>query len=190
MPFDSKLFTKFINDNQKKVLNFLKNRFNVLSKDDVDDIFQEASVALYNSILKGRPQDEVESLSHYFMGICFNQANKFIRDRKSTDTLDEGKGYDDTEGEIPTTQDNYDMDKVDELLGLFDEDSEDREAIFDRVRDIVKSLPHPCNELLWDYYESGFSMKEIALMYNYADSDVAKQTKSRCMRKFANNYKG
>jgi DNA-directed RNA polymerase specialized sigma24 family protein len=56
------------------------------------------------------------------------------------------------------------------------------------VREIVKDLPSPCNELLWGYYGDGHSMKMLAEMFNYASENAVKVTKHRCCEKFRVKY--
>ena len=56
------------------------------------------------------------------------------------------------------------------------------------VRDIVKDLPSPCNELLWGYYGDGHSMKTLAEMFDYASVNAVKVTKHRCCEKFRKRY--
>ena len=64
-------------------------------------------------------------------------------------------------------------------------DQKEKEAL---VRDIVKNLPSPCNELLWGYYGDGHSMKMLAEMFNYASENAVKVTKHRCCEKFRIRY--
>ena len=52
------------------------------------------------------------------------------------------------------------------------------------VRQIVRDLPSPCNELLWAFYRDGFSMKTMAEMFHYKSESAAKVTKHRCTEKF------
>ena len=57
------------------------------------------------------------------------------------------------------------------------------------VRNIVRDLPSPCDELLWGYYRDGFSMKDLAEKLNYASENTVKVTKHRCCEKFRNRFK-
>ena len=56
------------------------------------------------------------------------------------------------------------------------------------VRNIVRDLPSPCDELLWGYYRDGFSMKDLAERLNYANENTVKVTKHRCSEKFRNRF--
>ena len=52
------------------------------------------------------------------------------------------------------------------------------------VRNIVRNLPSPCDEILWGYYRDGYSMKTLAEKFDYASETSAKVTKHRCCEKF------
>ena len=53
IPLHDKELNSFISGEKGKVLSFLRNRYSV-SDDDLDDIFQEASMALFNNIRGGK----------------------------------------------------------------------------------------------------------------------------------------
>ena len=78
--------------------------------------------------------------------------------------------------------------QVDKILMLESDDEilqERKEAL---VRNIVRDLPSPCDELLWGYYRDGFSMKDLAEKLNYASENTVKVTKHRCCEKFRNRF--
>ena len=70
----------------------------------------------------------------------------------------------------------------------YDEDTIAVERKESLVRDIVRNLPSPCNELLWGFYRDGLSMKEIAERYGYSSENTAKVTKHRCCDKFKKRF--
>ena len=79
-------------------------------------------------------------------------------------------------------------DKIDALIGLENESSsfvERKEAL---VRQIVRELPPPCNELLWGFFRDSFSMKTLAQMFNYSSENTVKVTKHRCQNKFRDRF--
>ena len=77
--------------------------------------------------------------------------------------------------------------KINKILS-FDEDGSDIEQKEALVRNIVKDLPSPCNELLWGFYRDGLSMKELAERYGYSSENTAKVTKHRCCDKFKKRF--
>ena len=78
--------------------------------------------------------------------------------------------------------------KADKILNMIDSNEKVEEERNSIIQELVKSLPSPCNELLWSYYRDVLSMKAIAQMFNYASESVAKVTKNRCQEKFRKSY--
>lgn len=87
----------------------------------------------------------------------------------------------------PTKSATFLESRINKVLSFDDEDyaTEQKEAL---VRDIVKDLPSPCNELLWGYYRDGLSMKELAERYGYSNENTVKVTKHRCCDKFKKRF--
>ena len=178
--FDSNEIYQFISKEWNKVLPYLRKRFEI-GEEDCKDIFQESVIILYNNIQLGKLNNLTSSLSTYFISICNNKALEFLRKNSKYAHLDSEKSFDLIDGEIQS-------DKIEALLALDDGDSviqEQKEAL---VREIVKDLPSPCNELLWGFYRDELSMKTLAKMYNYKSESSVKVTKHRCCEKFRARY--
>ena len=186
LPINSKrekVLNDFAKEYRERTLAFLNKYFN-LCKEDCEEIFQEASIALYLKAVEGELDDLKASLYTYFIGICRNKAFEQIREngKNITVSLDddnengnEGKTYSITK-------------KADKILNIIDEDERHRLECQGIVQSIVRQLPSPCNELLWAYYRDDLSMKAIASMFGYANENAAKVTKHRCMEKFCKEY--
>lgn len=178
--FDSNEIYQFISKEWNKVLPYLKKRFEI-GEEDCKDIFQESVIILYNNIQLGKLNNLTSSLSTYFISICKNKALEFIRKNSKYTHLETERSFDLIDGEIKS-------DKIEALLALDDGDAviqEQKEAL---VREIVKDLPSPCNELLWGFYRDELSMKTLAEMYNYKSESSVKVTKHRCCEKFRARY--
>lgn len=178
--FDSNEIYQFISKEWNKVLPYLKKRFEI-GEEDCKDIFQESVIILYNNIQLGKLNNLTSSLSTYFISICKNKALEFIRKNSKYTHLETERSFDLIDGEIKS-------DKIEALLALDDGDvviQEQKEAL---VREIVKDLPSPCNELLWGFYRDELSMKTLAEMYNYKSESSVKVTKHRCCEKFRARY--
>jgi len=83
---------------------------------------------------------------------------------------------------------NIILNKADKILNMIESNEKadaERNSI---VQELVKSLPSPCNELLWSFFRDVLSMKAIAQMFGYASDSVAKVTKHRCQEKFRKSY--
>lgn len=164
----------------KKALPFLQNRFS-LSEDDSKDIFQESFIILYNNIRSGKLNKLTSSLSTYFLGICMNKARELQRRSLRIASSDDDTLLDFANAEIRP-------DKVEELLQLDGDDLSVRERKEAIVRQIVRQLPSPCNELLWGYFRDNLNMKTLAQMYNYSSENSVKVTKHRCQNKFKTHF--
>lgn len=166
----------------QKTRAYLIGRYS-LSEDECADIFQDSLVILWKNIneKKVNAEDLGLSSSTYFMTICRNKTMELLRHKSK---------YLTTSYEINPSKEHYDYqgEQVEKILSL-ENDSEkaqkEKEAL---VRDIVKNLPSPCNELLWGYYGDGHSMKMLAEMFNYASENAVKVTKHRCCEKFRIRY--
>ena len=106
---------RFISDEQGKVVSYLRKTFSV-SDDDLNDIYQESSTALFLNIRDGKLSNLTSSLSTYFLRVCINQTLKFIGKRQKVVPL-----FNDS---TITNKDAFRPDKIDELYQLCTEDEE------------------------------------------------------------------
>lgn len=168
---------------QDRTINYLHNAFS-LGKEDCEDVFQEASIILYQDVGKGKLDNLTSSLYTYFIGICRNKAHEQLRanDKAQLPSIDE------LSGEENEHRYNMVLNKADKILNLIDSNEKadiERNGI---VQDMVSRLPYPCNEILWSFYRDGLSMKAIAQMFKYASEGVAKVKKHRCQENFREKY--
>lgn len=152
----------FFEQERKRNVVYIQGRYN-LSHEDAEDIYQDSCLALFKNIQDGKLVSLSAKLSTYFTQICVFQTLKKIRDDRPADSLDNGQ---------------YDSEKVDELLGLDGGVSISQQQ---KMEAIVKSLPEPCNTILWEFYYENRSMTEIAPLIGYNGPDSVKAKKSRCM---------
>ena len=179
-PYSERLLNEFAEKEWEKSLSFLQKQFG-LSRDDCKDIFQESFIALHNNIISGKLDNLASSLSSYFNGICRNKALEFLRKNNKNVHVEDDVSLDILNAEIQA-------DKIDALIGLENESTsfiERKEAL---VRQIVRELPPPCDELLWGFFRDNFSMKTLAQMFNYSSENSVKVTKHRCQSKFRDRF--
>ena len=74
---------RFLSDERGRVLSYLRKQFSV-SDDDLDDIFQESSMALFLNVRDGKLSTLTSSLGTYFMKVCINQTLKFLGKNSKT----------------------------------------------------------------------------------------------------------
>lgn len=173
---DERLLGQFFEKERSKVLAVLRNRLSILV-DDAEDIYQDASIPLFNNIKNGKLKTMTCSLSTYYMQICLNMGYNFVNRGHSTTSFDQIMDN--------TQYDEYSLAQLEAVLGLGDGLSAEQAAM---MRDIVQDLPHPCEDILWAYYGDDLSMKEIADVVGFNGADSVKSKKSQCLSKLKERF--
>ena len=182
-------FNKFISDNRESTLRFLKSKYEGLSYDDVEDIYQESSLALYNNIETGKLNELSSSLYTYFLRICINQSLKTMRDR--------GKGssirLDGFSTEI-TQNKRFSEKKLNDIINLSPislESPKSPEHVYvieemkHLVKEALRKMPTKCQNLLTSYYFEELSWSVIADKFDIkGGADSAKVQASKCRMGF------
>ena len=173
---------KFAKEQWQKTRLYLQNRYS-LSEAECADVFQDSLIILWKNIKENKVEagNLGMSSSTYFMTICRNKTMELLRSKSK---------YITTSYEINPSKEHFDYqeEQVEKILSMdddYEKAQKEKEAL---VRDLVKNLPSPCNELLWGYYGDGHSMKMLAEMFNYASENAVKVTKHRCCEKFRLKY--
>ena len=172
---------RFISVEKGRVQAYLRKNYSV-SDDDLDDIYQEASVALYLNIREGKLSALTSSLGTYFMKVCINQTLKFLgKNRKTMPLIDENR---------ISNNNSVRDDKIDELYGFcMDTEEESRKIRMELlVNKIIASMTDTCRNVLHGYYWDDFSTATIADMFNFSDANSVKAQKYKCVKKFTDKY--
>ena len=173
---DERLLGQFFEKERCKLLAVLRNRLSI-STVDAEDIYQDACIALFDNIKRGKLKTLTCSLSTYFTQICLNMGYNFVNRGHSMTSFDQM---------LENTQyDEYGLAQLEAVLGLGDGLSSEQTAM---MRDIVQDLPHPCEDILWAYYGDDLSMKEIADVIGFNGADSVKSKKSQCMSKLKERF--
>ncbi|GGH21044.1 sigma-70 family RNA polymerase sigma factor [Sphingobacterium alkalisoli] len=137
-----------------------------LLKDEnsLEDIYQDAVIAFYENVRTGKITSLKSSITTYIIGIGKYMLYRHLKNKKSTSNLDD----------------------VDELnigvvLNSYIEQIEDKETSIILYRAIEK-LGDPCMSLLRLFYYEEKENVEIATLLGYANADVIKSQKYRCMQ--------
>ena len=166
------------------VLSRLRQHFSI-SDDDLEDIFQEASTALFLNIRDGKLTELTNecSLGKYFRKVCDNQALKFLR-KRSRILLP----YDDSRLSNPNVVRN---DKLDELYGIcIDTEEIDKKVRMQKlVNEIIDSMTDTCKSILKGFYWDDLSMATIAEENNFPNANAVKAQKYKCMKKYHSKFK-
>ena len=171
----------FISGEKGKIQTYLRKNYSV-SDDDINDIYQEASIALYKNIRDGKLSSLTSSLGTYFMKVCINQALKFIgKKSKVLPLIDENR---------ISNRNAVRDDKIDELYGFcMDTEEEDRKIRMELlVNNIIASMTDTCKNILHGYYWDDMSTSTIADMFSFSDANSVKAQKYKCVKKFRDKY--
>lgn len=172
---------RFISGEKGKIQTYLRKNFSV-SDNDIDDIFQEASMALFLNIRDGKLVNLTSSLGTYFMKVCINQTLKFLgKNSKYLPLIDEN---------AISNKNTIRNDKIDDLYGFcMDTEEEDRKVRMELlVNNIIASMTDTCKNILHGYYWNDFSTSTIADMFSFTSADSVKSQKYKCMNKFRDKY--
>ena len=132
------------------------------SLQDAEDIFQESLVILYKMAKQKKFRPDI-NLEAYLYTICRNRWLKELKSKK----------------EDPGLPDNLESVAVEEVV-LKKILTEERRQTIDTI---LKGLGHDCYRILLSFYYDRLKMEEIAELMNYANAQVAKNKKSRCLKK-------
>ena len=120
--------------------------------EDCKDVFQESFISLYNNNKNGKLEGLDSSLSTYFLGICKFKAHEKMRNNGR-------KVKEDDKASLTLMDGGIKEDKINAIIETFDNEvsmTERKEAM---VRQIIRELLHPCNELSSGFYRDSRSMK-------------------------------
>ncbi|MEE3383634.1 MAG: sigma-70 family RNA polymerase sigma factor [Prevotella sp.] len=172
---------RFITDERSKVVNYLRKKYSI-SDDDISDIYQESSVALFMNIRDGKLTNLTSTLSTYFLRICINQTLKIMGKQKRVVPLfDENR---------LTNKDTFRPDKIDELYQLCTENEEAEKVSRSEkiVQSIIESMPDTCKNVFQGYYWDNLTTSTIADMFGFANANSVKTQKYKCLQKFRTKY--
>ena len=144
-------------------------QFPSLSILNVEEIYDDAILALYQNVKDGKLKELTCSLQTYINRIGEHKAIDIIR-----------KKHLDTE-ELPEYE-TLDYCEHTEEYWLAEGDSMEEERK-NTIYHLIEKLVEPCKKILFSFYYDHCSMEVIAKSMGMANSDVAKTQKNRCMSK-------
>lgn len=176
-------FNKFISENRERTLFFLRSKYSDLSEDDIEDVYQESSLALYRNIESSKLTDLSSSLYTYFLRICINQSMKAMSKYGKHVTV----GINDTD----VRQKNMvSLSKVENIIRVSSEgeSSDVLERKTKLVHSILDVMTPQCKKLLWGYYAEDMNWATIAQQNGLLNANSAKSTANRCRNSFKEKY--
>ncbi len=176
-------FNKFISENKERTLFFLKSKYSELSVDDIEDVYQESSLALYKNIQTNKLTELSSSLYTYFLKICINQSMKAISKQGKHIIV----GINDTDIKQKNT---VSLSKVENVIRVCSE-SESSDVLERKtklVHCILDAMTPQCKKLLWSFYAEDLNWATIAQQNGLSNANSAKSTANRCRNSFKEKY--
>ena len=157
------------NDCMPGFVNMFQVRFPNLRYEDLEEIYNDSIMALYNNVLSGELTELTCSLQTYINQIGHNKIIDLCRKRHMD--MEQLPEYETIE--LQECVEDY------WLAGNSEEEEERKNIIYN----IVQKLVEPCKRILYSFYYDHLSLDVIAKMMGLANQSVAKTQKSRCMAK-------
>ena len=142
----------FFEENRQRTLCYLESRFPVLQEDDIEDIFQDSSIALFLKIQNNELLDLTSSLYTFFLSICINQARNKVNRTHPTYLLSDNITDSDFE---PIRNDK--LEELENLVGydIAEEQTDQEWTIADmfgmKSEDVSKTQANRCKHKFSDF---------------------------------------
>lgn len=133
--------------------------------EDVEDLFQDGILVLFNQIKKGDLELTCK-LRTYFYSICRNLWLNKLNQKKVA---------------VVDIQDHESFIIIEPTIFKSIEINEEKEAMLK----LLSHLGEDCQKLLLYFYYERIQMKEIALRMNFANDQVARNKKVKCLKKLS-----
>lgn len=145
----------------RKEFLLYSNRFS-LSEEDVQDVYQDSVIALYENICRGKLETLEGTLKTYLFAIGKYKMYNLTAQKSQL---------------LSTDASDWEYAEEEELFPV-----ELEEARQVKVRKAYAGLGKKCKEVLRLFYYEGFSLDEIKTHLKYTSKDVLKSQKSRCVK--------
>jgi len=158
-------------------LGFMRKMTNgKISDYELEDVFQDANIILYEKIVKG---DFVltASFQTYLNSVCrFQLLNTLEKSKLTTDYQDNSMDDDD---ENP----NGYHSSITDSLDAVDHSNEPQLLAMETALEKMKAAGGHCYELLTLFWYHKKSMNELTTEFGYNNSDTTKNQKARCQKR-------
>lgn len=132
------------------------------SAEDAQDVFQDAILVLYNKV-KSEDFQLVAQLKTYIYSVCRNIWLKNLRSTKRR----------------LNRESQVEFIEIEEKT--FDVIAEDEQQL--AVTELLRQMPEGCYKVLKYFYFEQLKMEEIAKLMGFSNAQVAKNKKSKCLKK-------
>ena len=171
----SLIFNKVVDGERENVLLRLMGRFKSLRYEDLEEVYDDGCLVLWEKMNKGVELKE-KSLAGYLVRICRNIGMHYLRkvneDIESLDRILE-RGYEMRED---------DESGIGEMFDVMEEKGNEDE-IFERLEKVWEKLKKVDRMILESYYVDGCRMEEIARRVGYRNGNSVKSKKNKVLRR-------
>lgn len=177
---------EFIRKERKNIIRKVQEHYSSLRKEQIEDVFQDVCIALVEKA-HDKNFKLTCSLFNYVYKCCWNKAEHEARHPERIWELPDDNDFkDDNDYEDQPIR----QDKVDELIDVVFDSRDDKDTLLDKVAEVVKDLPEPCEKILYGMYGEPKKRQEvIAKECGYNNANVVKTMASRCKSKFTQKFK-
>ena len=170
------IFDKVVENEREKVLMWLMGRFKSLRYEDLEEVYNDGCLVLWDKMMDKEFKLKEKSVVGYLMRICRNVGMHYLRkvneDVESLDRIME-KGYEVREDDERGIEEIFDV--MDER-GNEDERYEKLERIWSKLKEVDRMI-------LESYYVDGCRMEEIAKRIGYKNGNSVKSKKKKVLMK-------
>ena len=172
----SLIYNKVVDGERENVLMRLMGRFKSLRFEDLEEIYDDGCLVLWEKMRNNEFELREKSLVGYLVRICRNIGMHYLRkvneDVESLDRIFE-RGFE--------MRDEYES-GIGEMFDVTDERG-NADEIFERLDKVWKKLKKTDQMILESYYVDGCRMDEIAKRIGYRNGNSVKSKKNKVLRK-------
>ena len=178
----SLIFNKVVDGERENVLMRLMGRFKSLRFEDLEEVYDDGCLVLWEKMMDKEFELREKSLVGYLVRICRNIGMHYLRkvneDIESLDRIME-RGYEMKED---------DERGIEEIFDVMEEKGSENE-IFERLDMVWKKLKKVDRMILESYYVDGCRMEEIARRVGYRNGNSVKSKKNKVLRRMMDMMK-
>ncbi|MBR5687898.1 MAG: sigma-70 family RNA polymerase sigma factor [Prevotella sp.] len=169
-------FTKLVEGERENVLVFLMNRYKRLSFEDLEEVYNDGCLVLWERVVNGNANLEETSIVGLLIRICRNIRSRYLRkvneDVESLDMILE-KGF---------AVISHDKNELSEIFDVVDEGGNDEEML-ERLESVWNRLKDVERMILECFYADGCKMEEISRRIGFKNANSVKTKKNKILRK-------
>ena len=170
-----RLFNKVVEGERENVLIRLMGRFKLLRYEDLEEVYNDGCLVLWEKMLDKEFKLKEKSVVGYLVRICKNIGMHYLRkvneDIVSLDRILE-RGY----------EKDYDENGMEEFFDVMDERGND-DDVYEKLDKVWDKMKEVDRMILESYYVDGCRMEEIARRVGYRNGNSVKSRKNKVIRK-------